>query len=159
MTRRARRWRRCRRPAGRRATRPAGGRRAPPPRWPSRTRAACASRGPGSERPTAPGRAWTRGSARSRERTGTVPPRGSRTAGRSRRGRADAPSETERVERLGAGREEDALRLEVQLERVDRELAPEARLLVAAERDTGERRERHVDPDHSGLDRAGDAVA
>src|SRR5581483_1035002 len=48
--------------------------------------------------------------------------------------------------------------LEVEVERVDRELAAEAGLLVAAERDPGKRGERHVDADHARLDARGDAV-
>src|SRR5204862_7976778 len=65
----------------------------------------------------------------------------------------------ERIERLRARRQEHRLRLQVELERVDRELAAEAGLLVAAERDPREGRERHVDADHAGLDRARDTVA
>ena len=42
---------------------------------------------------------------------------------------------------------DDGLRLEVQVERVDRELAAEAGLLVPAERDAREGRVRHVDAD------------
>src|SRR5918996_1110148 len=61
-------------------------------------------------------------------------------------------SQTERVDRPRAGRDDDALRLEVEIERLERELAPEARLLVAAERDPRERRVRHVDPDRARLD-------
>src|SRR5581483_3860396 len=66
--------------------------------------------------------------------------------------------EAEWVEGLGARGEEHALRLEVEVERVDRELATEARLLVAAERDAREGGERHVDPDHPRLERTRDAM-
>ena len=60
-----------------------------------------------------------------------------------------AALQPERVERPGARRDEDALRLEVQLERLEPELPAEAGLLVAAERDSRERRVRHVDPDRA----------
>src|SRR5581483_10870515 len=66
--------------------------------------------------------------------------------------------EPEGIERLRVCRNKHALRLEVELERVDRELATEARLLVPPERNARERRERHVDPDHPGLDARGDAM-
>ena len=52
-----------------------------------------------------------------------------------------------------------ALRLEVELDRLEPELATEAGLLVAAERNARERRVRHVDPDGAGLDPRGDAMA
>src|SRR5436305_5269972 len=60
--------------------------------------------------------------------------------------------EPEGVDRLRARVDDDALRLEVELERLEPELASEARLLVAAERDSGEGRVRHVDADRAGLD-------
>src|SRR5205823_11683421 len=62
--------------------------------------------------------------------------------------------EAERIEGLRARGNEDALRLQVELERLETELAAEAGLLVAAERDTGKRRVGDVDPDGSGLDPA-----
>src|SRR5947207_7692269 len=65
----------------------------------------------------------------------------------------------ERVERFRAGRDEDALRLQIEVERLEPELAAEARLLVAAERDAGERRVRRVDPNRPGLDPAREAMA
>ena len=65
----------------------------------------------------------------------------------------------EGVDRPRARRDDDALRLEVEVERLERELAPEAGLLVAAERDPGKRRVRHVDPDRARLDPRRDAVA
>src|SRR5205807_1554567 len=68
-------------------------------------------------------------------------------------------SEPERIERLRARRDEDALRLQIELERLEAQLATEARLLVAAERNAGERRVRHVDPDGARLDPARDAMA
>src|SRR5207248_5135039 len=58
----------------------------------------------------------------------------------------------ERIERLRARRDEDALRLEVELERLEAELAAEAGLLVAAERDPREGRVRHVHAHGAGLD-------
>src|SRR5205823_8874260 len=61
-------------------------------------------------------------------------------------------SEPEGVERLRARVDDDALRLQVELERLEPELAAEARLLVPAERDPRERRVRHVDADGAGLD-------
>src|SRR5207253_5032350 len=87
---------------------------------------------------------------------GSIPssPPGRRSRRRTAGANAAARSEPERVERLRARREENALRLEVELERVDRELPPEARLLVAAERDPREGRVGGVDPDHARLDRA-----
>src|SRR4051812_17041074 len=72
--------------------------------------------------------------------------------------RRERPTDTaawlqpERVRRPRAGVGHDRLRLEVQVERLERELAAEAGLLVAAERDPGERRVRHVDADRPGLD-------
>src|SRR5438552_17687796 len=65
----------------------------------------------------------------------------------------------ERVERLRARRAEDARRLEIELERLESEFAAETGLLVAAERNSGEGGVRHVDPDRSRLDPAGDPVA
>src|SRR6266540_4695386 len=62
------------------------------------------------------------------------------------------PLEPERVERLRARGDEDALRLQVELERLEPELAAEAGLLVPAERDSREGGVRHVDPDCPGLD-------
>src|SRR3954468_23597906 len=91
-------------------------------------------------------------STRLSARAGTPP----RTTGCVRFTRAAL--EAERVERLGARGDEDALRLEVEVERLDRQLAAEARLLVAAERDAGERGERHVDADHPRLDLRGHAM-
>src|ERR1051325_2398497 len=67
--------------------------------------------------------------------------------------------ETERVDRAGPGRDDHALRLEVELKRVEPQLAAEARLLVPADRDPWERGIRHVDPDRPRLDTCGDAVA
>src|SRR5881227_1285439 len=67
--------------------------------------------------------------------------------------------EPEGVDRLRARVDDDALRLEVELERLEPELAAEARLLVPAERDPRERRVRHVDADGAGLDPGGDAMA
>src|SRR5207244_1840274 len=67
--------------------------------------------------------------------------------------------QAEGVERLRRRRDEHALRLQVEVERLKPELAPEARLLVAAERNPGKRRVRHVDPDLAGLDARRDAVA
>src|SRR6266699_2648493 len=67
--------------------------------------------------------------------------------------------EPERVDRLRARRDEHALRLEIELERLQAELATEAGLLVAPERDARKGRIRHVDPDGAGLDAACDAVA
>src|SRR5581483_8512529 len=67
--------------------------------------------------------------------------------------------QAERIERLRARRDENALRLEVELKRVDRQLAPEARLLVAAERNARKRREGHVDADHARLDARRHAMA
>ena len=61
-------------------------------------------------------------------------------------------SEPERVDRARAGRDDHALRLEVEVERLERELASEAGLLVAAERDARERGVRHVDADRARLD-------
>src|SRR5439155_22608967 len=58
----------------------------------------------------------------------------------------------ERVDRLRAGVDDHALRLEVEIERLEPQLAAEAGLLVAAERDPGEGRVRHVDADRTGLD-------
>ena len=52
-----------------------------------------------------------------------------------------------------------ALRLEVELERLEPELAAEAGLLVAAERDAREGGVRHVDPDRARLDPAREPVA
>src|SRR5436189_3127332 len=65
----------------------------------------------------------------------------------------------ERVERFRAGGDENALRLQVEVERLEPELAAEAGLLVAAERDAGERRVRRVDADRPGLDAAREAMA
>src|SRR6266545_1257313 len=62
------------------------------------------------------------------------------------------PLEPERVERLRARGDEDALRLQVELERLEPELAAEAGLLVPAKRDSREGGVRHVDPDCPGLD-------
>src|SRR5215203_3736826 len=73
--------------------------------------------------------------------------------------RAERSSEAERVVRARAGRQEHALRLEIQLERLDPELAAEARLLVAAERDTREGGVGHVDADGTGLDPRREPVA
>src|SRR4051812_38049829 len=67
--------------------------------------------------------------------------------------------EPEGVDRLRARVDDDALRLEVELERLEPELASEARLLVPAERDPGERRVRHVDADRARLDPRRDAMA
>src|SRR5205085_9933999 len=81
----------------------------------------------------------------------------------SPRGRGRTPAvgflQTEGVERLRARRDEDALRLEIELERLEPELAAEAGLLVAAERDPRKGGVRHVDPDRPGFDAARDAVA
>src|SRR5205814_3917434 len=79
-----------------------------------------------------------------------------------RRGRASGTArelQPEGVERLRARRGDHALRLEVQLEGLEPELAAEAGLLVAAERDPREGRVRHVDPDRAGLDLACEAMA
>src|SRR3954451_9653555 len=67
--------------------------------------------------------------------------------------------EPEGVDRLRARVDDDALRLEIELERLEPELAAEARLLVAAERDPRERGVRHVDADGARLDARCDAVA
>src|SRR5436189_4396796 len=61
-------------------------------------------------------------------------------------------SEAERVGRPRARVDDHALRLQVQLERVDTELAPESGLLVAAERNPREGRIGHVDPYGARLD-------
>ena len=61
--------------------------------------------------------------------------------------------EPERVVRACAGRHDDALGLEVEVERLDAELASEAGLLVAAERDTWEGGVGHVDSNRAGLRR------
>src|SRR5690349_13441211 len=67
--------------------------------------------------------------------------------------------EPERIEGLRRGRDENGLRLEVELERVEPELAAEPRLLVAAERDPRKGGVRHVDPDLAGLDAGREPVA
>src|SRR4051794_33706849 len=67
--------------------------------------------------------------------------------------------ELEGVDRLRARVDDDALRLEVELERLEAELAPEARLLVPAERNSRERGVRHVDADRARLDPRRDTVA
>src|SRR3954452_6890769 len=67
--------------------------------------------------------------------------------------------EPEGVDRLRARVDDDALRLEVELECLEPELASEARLLVAAERDAREGRVRHVDADRARLDPRRDAMA
>src|SRR5262249_37703912 len=69
-----------------------------------------------------------------------------------------AELQRERIERLRARRDQPALRPGVDLERLEARLATEPRLLVAAERDAGEGCVRHVDPDRSRLDPAGDPV-
>src|SRR6266545_5984095 len=60
--------------------------------------------------------------------------------------------ELEGVERLRARRDDHALGLEVDLERLQPELAAEAGLLVAAEGNPREGCVGHVDADRSGLD-------
>src|SRR5215213_10766161 len=67
--------------------------------------------------------------------------------------------ELEGVDRLRAGVDDDALGLEVELERLEPELASEPRLLVAAERDARERRVRHVDADRARFDPRRHAMA
>src|SRR5215218_11014788 len=64
----------------------------------------------------------------------------------------------ERIERARAGGDEHALRLQVEIERLDRELPAEAGLLVAAERDARKRGVRHVDSDRAGLEPRGEAM-
>src|SRR5438067_899204 len=67
-------------------------------------------------------------------------------------GTGQVPSlQAERVRGTRTGVADHRLRLEVQLERLDPELAPEARLLVTAERNAREGRVRHIDPDGAGL--------
>src|SRR2546423_1740791 len=128
------------RAGGRRATtRPAG--RALPPD----------SRSPG---PSSPCRRTGAGPGEPRRR------RAGRRAPPSPRRRARTVGlQAERVERSCARRDEDALRLQVEVERLEPELAAEAGLLVAAERDPRERRVRHVDPDAAALDPGRDAMA
>src|SRR3954447_5503324 len=65
----------------------------------------------------------------------------------------------ERVERLRARRDEHALRLQVEIERLEAQLAAEARLLVAAERDAREGRVGSVDRHRARLDPARQAVS
>src|SRR5262245_31771745 len=77
----------------------------------------------------------------------------------SRAAAASGRSEPERVVWTRPGRDEDGLRLEVELERLDAELASETGLLVAAERDSGEGRVRHVHADGAGLDAGREPVA
>src|SRR3954465_13243999 len=67
--------------------------------------------------------------------------------------------EPEGVDRLRARVDDDALRLEVELERLEAQLASEARLLVPAERDPGKGGVRHVDADRARLDARGDAMS
>src|SRR5215831_12195913 len=67
--------------------------------------------------------------------------------------------EAEGVRRARAGVGDDRLRLEVLVERLDAELAAEARLLEAAEGDAGERGVRHVDADRARLHLLRDAMA
>src|SRR5207248_5327279 len=67
-------------------------------------------------------------------------------------GNARVWREPEWVERLRARRDDHALGLEIGIEGLEPELAAEAGLLVAAERDPGKRHVRHVDPDRAGLD-------
>src|SRR4249920_2571808 len=66
--------------------------------------------------------------------------------------------QAERVGRPGPGGHDDRLLLEVLLERTGRELAPEARLLEASERDARERRVRHVEADRASVDAARQAL-
>src|SRR6266511_5517897 len=66
--------------------------------------------------------------------------------------------QAERVEGLGARGDDHALRLEVELERVEPELTAETGLLVAAERNAGEGGVRHVDADRAGLDPPGETM-
>src|SRR3954453_4824698 len=88
---------------------------------------------------------------------------GGRRAAPSARCRARAAAERpsllqpEGIERAGARGDEHALRLEVRVERLEAQLAAEAGLLVAAERDAREGRVRRVDGDLAGLDPAGQA--
>src|SRR3954468_23087906 len=67
--------------------------------------------------------------------------------------------EPEGVDRFRARVDDDALRLEVELERLESELASEARLLVAPEWDPRKGRVRHVDAHRARLDPCGDPMA
>src|SRR5947208_5277993 len=67
-------------------------------------------------------------------------------------------SEPERVRRPRARVRDDRLGLEVEIERLEGQLPPEAGLLVTAERDARKGGVRHVDPDRAGLDPRGDAM-
>src|SRR6478672_12156771 len=66
--------------------------------------------------------------------------------------------QAEWVRRPGSGGHDDRLLLEVLLERSGRELAPETRLLEAAEGHARERRIRHVEADRAGVDAARQAL-
>src|SRR4029453_3049811 len=61
-------------------------------------------------------------------------------------------SEPEGIRWTRAGPDHDALRLQVQIERLQPELAAEAGLLVATEGNAGKSRVRHVDPHRARLD-------
>src|SRR5207253_9925476 len=113
----------------------------------------------GCRRRRATPRAPLRASSLPPARAPRPPPANTRPdAARSRRSPRSAPSparrdsEAERVRRASTGVGEDRVRLEIQVERLEGELAAAPRLLVAAERNAGNGGVRHVDGDRPRLD-------